>query len=163
MTTTTTTHPETTAELWTYTGIRANSGKSWTTWLDPAGRTVSYSQPKLQKRDGVIGVAYEATVSRRPREDGDGETVILYGMPAYVGGEVPDPRAAEWDALHRAAKVRLAAIRQERKLTADSPLDRALRPLLEIAGKMRTNADRDALTAIVINEMRRSWATRGAR
>ena len=48
-------------------------------------------------------------------------------------------------------------IRAERNDARRSALDEALAPLLELAGPLRTSAERDALAAYVIRKLHNAW------
>ena len=55
------------------------------------------------------------------------------------------------------AQTRLEMIRAERNAARRSALDEALAPLLELAGPLRTSAERDALAAYVLRKLHNAW------
>jgi len=84
------------------------------------------------------------------RHDG---TLTLHGTPEYAGSAADQAtRRALW-AEHTLAQTQTEASRAERDAARRNALDEALAPLLELAGGLRTGAQRDALAAYVIRKL----------
>jgi len=151
----TTTTPEKFTEHWTWAGRRLNhKDEVRAVWAGPDGTQRSYPAKYAGK---VIGGTYSVTISR----SADGATT-LWGIPVFF--EPPhvddDPQFLDWAIQDGTCMARKRLKAMERAAAKQSPLDRALEPILDIAARMRTNADRDALAAYIIREIDRSWATR---
>jgi hypothetical protein len=70
------------------------------------------------------------------------------------------PPAAPCGPEHTLAHTQVEASRAERDAARRNALDEALAPLLELAGGLRTGAQRDALAAYVIRKLHNAWNTR---
>jgi hypothetical protein len=144
--------PEPVTETWTYGGIRADKdGKKWHAWTDPAGEEHWFARTGSRM---AVGSCYTAKVTRR--DDG----ISLHGTPEYAGSQASqETRAALWT-QHTLAQTRIEALRAERDAARRNALDEAIAPLLELAGPLRTGAQRDALAAYVIRKLHSTWNTR---
>jgi len=136
--------PEPAAETWTYAGVRAGGdGERLHAWLDAGGEEMLFSRSGTRM---AVGSHYTVRVTR------DG-TVTMHGTPAYAGTRADDEtRRAAW-AEHTTAQTRLEMIRAERDDARRNALDEALAPLLELAARLRTSAERDALAAYVLRQI----------
>jgi hypothetical protein len=143
--------PEPATETWTYGGVRAgDGGKRVHAWIEPGGEELWFA------RTGAAAVASQYRVRVTRRDDG----VVVHGKPQYAGSEAdPGTRRALWTA-HTTAQARLAGIRAERSQARRNALDEAIAPLLELAGPLRTGAERDALAAYVIRRLHATWNSR---
>lgn len=142
--------PEPAAELWTYGGVRVGrAGKRVHAWITLSGEELWYTKFGA----AAVGSQYTVTVTRH-----DG-TNTVHGAPEYSGPAGPETRR-DLQAAHAIAQARLASIRAERSDARRSALDQAIAPLLDIAGTLRTSADRDALAAYVIRKLHDSWNSR---
>ena len=141
--------PEPATEVWTYGGVRVGQGgKRVHAWLDASGEELLFSRTGARM---AVGSQYTVSVSRHD------ETITLHGTPAYAGSAADEAtRRAVW-AEHTVAQTRLEMIRAERNDARRSALDEALAPLLELAGPLRTSAERDALAAYVIRKLHNAW------
>jgi hypothetical protein len=141
--------PEPATEVWTYGGVRVGQGgKRVHAWLDASGEELLFSRAGARM---AVGSQYTVGVSRH-----DG-TITLHGTPAYAGSAADEAtRRAVW-AEHTVAQTRLEMIRAERNDARRSALDEALAPLLELAGPLRTSAERDALAAYIIRKLHNAW------
>ncbi len=141
--------PEPVTELWTYGGVRVGqSGKRVHAWLDTSGEELLFSRTGARM---AVGSQYTVSVSRHD------ETITMHGTPAYAGSAADEAtRRAVWSA-HTLAQTRLEMIRAERNDARRSALDEALAPLLELAGPLRTSAERDALAAYIIRKLHNAW------
>jgi hypothetical protein len=130
-------------ERWVYAGIRVLRGKAAQAWITDSGdgETVYFSP-----RGGpVVGEIYRASVTRQ------GESVTLHGTPRYAGdGRVNHERAADLLAGQQVAQALLAVARLERAAAKRNELDAALDPLRQIARRMKTSAEKDALVAYIL-------------
>ena len=144
--------PETTTERWIYAGRRTGKGsKQIAAWIDPDGNELWYG---AKHAGSSVGAHYQAKVIRH-----EGAGITLYGEPTFIQARDPeDTRCAEWAAEDKAARTRAARATAERNAAKQDALDEALAPLLTIAGKLRTGADRDALAAYVLRAINSAWA-----
>ncbi|HLJ99128.1 MAG TPA: hypothetical protein VKU39_04380 [Streptosporangiaceae bacterium] len=132
------------AELWTYGGVRAgNGGKRVHAWIDPAGEELWFA------RTGAAAIGSHYTVSVTRREDG----ITLHGKPAYAGSDAEPGTCRALRAADAVAQATLAGLRAERSAARRNALDEAIAPLAELAGSLRTGAERDALAAYVIRKL----------
>lgn len=142
--------PDPAAELWTYGGVRVGrAGKRVHAWITPGGEELWYTRFGA----AAVGSQYTVTVTRHDAKN------IVHGNPEYSGPADPGTRR-DLQAAHAIAQARLAGIRAERSDARRSALDQAIAPLLEIAGPLRTSAERDALAAYVIRKLHDSWNSR---
>ncbi len=141
--------PEPATEVWTYGGVRVSQGgKRVHAWLDASGEELIFSRTGARM---AVGSQYTVSVSRHD------ETITLHGTPAYAGSAADEAtRRTVW-AEHTVAQTRLEMIRAERSDARRSALDEALAPLLELAGPLRTGAERDALAAYVLRKLHNAW------
>lgn len=141
--------PEPATETWTYGGVRVGKGgKRLHAWLDASGEELLFSRTGARM---AVGSQYTVSVSRHD------ETITLHGAPAYASSAAGEAtRRAVW-AAHTVAQTRLEMIRAERSAARRSALDEALAPLLELAGPLRTSAERDALAAYVLRKLCSAW------
>ena len=141
--------PEPATEVWTYGGVRVGKGgKRVHAWLDTSGEELLFSRAGARM---AVGSQYTVSVSRHD------EAITLHGTPAYAGSAADEAtRRAVW-AGHTVAQTRLEMIRAERNDARRSALDEALAPLLELAGPLRTSAERDALAAYVLRKLCNAW------
>jgi hypothetical protein len=141
--------PEPATEVWTYGGVRVGKdGKRVHAWLDASGEELLFSRTGARM---AVGSQYTVSVSRHD------ETITLHGTPACAGSAADEAtRRAVW-AEHTVAQTRLEMIRAERNAARRSALDEALAPLLELAGPLRTSAERDALAAYVLRKLHNAW------
>ena len=146
--------PEPVTETWTYGGIRADKdGKKWHAWADPAGEEHWFARTGGGRM--AVGSHYTVRVTRR--DDGG---ITLHGTPEYAGSQAGrETRAALWTE-HTLAQTRVEILRAERDAGRRNALDEAIAPLLELAGPLRTGAQRDALAAYVIRKLHNSRNTR---
>ena len=137
---------ERTTERWVYAGIRVTrQGKRAAAWIDEGGHELLFGE---RTADYVIGAAYEARVRRQ------GEGTSLYGKPRFAASRDPgDPQPAVWEVESRAAKIRLTCASRERQAAKQSALDEALAPLEEIAARLRTKDEIDALITVVTRRL----------
>jgi len=136
-----------TDEIWTYAGRRASKGKRFYAWQDPHRRERYYAKlPAI-----TIGGRYAVTVAR------EGEQVSVYGEARYTGQPVDDRARREMEALDIAAMAILAARARERNDARRKALDDAVRPLADIAAKLKFGHERDAFLAYVIRRLTREW------
>jgi hypothetical protein len=120
--------------------------------VDPAGEEHWFARTGSRT---AVGSRYTAQVTRR-----DGGAITLHGTPEYAGSQADrETRAALWTA-HTLAQTRIETLRAERDAARRNALDEALAPLLELAGPLRTGAQRDALAAYVLRKLHNAWATR---
>jgi hypothetical protein len=133
-------------ETWTYAGIRELKGKRAHCWRDPSRRELLYSD----KGSYVIGGLYSCRVNRESES-------LTRTHPQYTGERLDREERGPLDAADLAARVRLASLAQERKHAAESALDDATEPLVQIARTLRTGADRDALAAYIIRRIGTAW------
>ncbi len=138
---------ERTDEIWTYAGRRACKGKRFYAWQDPHRRERYYAKlPAI-----TIGGRYTVTVAR------EGGQVSVYGEARYTGGSVDDRARREMEALDIAAMAILAAQARERSDARRKALDDAVRPLADIAAKLKFGHERDAFLAYVIRRLAHEW------
>jgi len=136
-----------TDEIWTYAGRRASKGKRFYAWQDPHRRERYYAKlPAI-----TIGGRYTVTVAR------EGDTVSVYGEARYTGDGVDDRTRREMEALDIAAMAILAARARERNDARRKALDDAVRPLADIAAKLKFGHERDAFLAYVIRRLTHEW------
>ena len=135
-------------EIWIACGVRAISGTRYAQFLDPAGHPMVYGR-KIGRRPWRIGAAYRVTVER----DAEGKNAVIYGMPEPTGEMHEDTDAVQrWAVESMVAEQKLALAIVDRK--ARGAIDEALWPLLELAAAtIRTGAERDALTALVVRRI----------
>jgi hypothetical protein len=134
-------------ERWTFAGTRVNAkGKRVHAWLEPGGSAYLYAP----KGSPVIGGVYTVQVKRE-------DDSVRRTEPQYDGEINPDIDRAELQARDHAAKVRLAGIAAERKQGGYQALDEAIEPLVKVAAKLRTGAERDALIAYVTRRLNAAW------
>jgi hypothetical protein len=148
MTDTKTEHP---TERWIWAGKRtAQGGKLVAAWIDPDGKELWFP---ARNAGASIGATYTAEVLRKA-----GGGVSLFGTPVFAERRDPDEtRAAEWSARDSAAKAKASRATAERSDAKRDALSDAMAPLLEIAAKMRTGADKDAFIATVIRRLTATW------
>ncbi len=138
---------ERTDEIWTYAGRRAFKGKRFYAWQDPHRRERYYAKlPAI-----TIGGRYTVTVAR------EGEQVSVYGEARYTGPPVDDRARREMEALDIAAMAILAAQAREHNDARRKALDDAVRPLADIAAKLKFGHERDAFLAYVIRRLTHEW------
>jgi hypothetical protein len=132
-------------ETWTYAGVRVGKGgRRVHAWLDADGEELLFTRTGARM---AVGSHYTVSVTRHQT------TITLHGTPAYAGMTADAAtRRACW-AEHTVAQTRLEMIRAERSAARRSALDEALAPLLELAGPLRTGAERDALAAYVLRKI----------
>jgi hypothetical protein len=156
----TTTAPEPVTEVWSYMGVRrAADGKRMFAWRLPDGTMAYFGKG----RRCVLGGRYEVQVSRRPDKDGD-VIITRHGDPGYAGHDDPDTELVrQWRAEEAAADARMAAEARERRAQGNDALDELLDPLVELASRLRTGADRDAFLAHVIRRISHAaWDRKGS-
>jgi hypothetical protein len=134
------------------------------------------------RRPGRCGQPVDASV---PNQDGTGD-VVLYptgrGPGAVIGALYPvwvdchDPGATirgtpqvhrgkvartelrvQWAARDIATHTRMSAQRWERTAARHNDLDELTEPLRQVAGKLRTGADRDAFIAHILRRLISTW------
>jgi len=137
-------------EVWAYAGIRVNTkGKRFHAWIDQAGAGTQLTYTDSGR--WIVGGLYDVRVAR----DSSGVTRTY---PKWAGSHVADrDLLLEWSARDAAARARLAALARERSALKQDALDEALQPLLDIAAKLRVQADRDAFLATIIRRVGRAW------
>src|SRR5438309_4257700 len=94
----------------------------------------------------VIGGAYTVRITE------DDTHTVKHGDAQYQGyraDAATSERVAQWEAEDHLARIQAATERLERRHAMESALDEALAPVLDIARKLRTRADRDAYAAMV--------------
>jgi hypothetical protein len=146
-------------EKWVFGGVRVSrDGTRLYAWIDPSGTELLYKP----SGSPVVGSIYTARITRGVDDDGD-PRVTCHGEPEYTGDGYVDPeQRRELFAQDSVARTRLAMLRAERASERRDALDEALEPLVEIAAKLRTGADRDAFAAYVLRKINLAWA-RGPR
>ena len=145
------------AEQWRWMGARiGKDGKQSNLWLDAKGRE-RWFPVKRTTEGGQPGGWYTAEVTRA-----EGETVTLHGRPEFArAAERGDEDAARWAAEDRVARVEMRRLALERSARRRDPLDEALAPLLEIAARLRTGNERDALGVYVLRRInQQAWISR---
>lgn len=139
-------------ERWVCAGVRVFEGsKRMMAWQRPeeTGRLRYFDDKGVH---WVTGGIYRVSVS-----DGEEGRVIRHGEPSYVALHGDEELRAQLRAEEHAAKAALEALARERRDAKSDALEDAMLPLLRIAGKMRTRAQRDAFTAHVINRLNQAW------
>ena len=145
--------PEPVTETWTYGGIRADKdGKKWHAWPTRPAKSTGSPAPAIAGWPSAAATpprSPAATAGRSPctappstpvpARPGNPRRLVDRAHPGPDPDRVPARRA---DAARRDA------------------LDEAFAPLLELAGPLRTGAQRDALAAYVIRKLHSAWATR---
>jgi hypothetical protein len=139
---------------WKCMGVREFDGKQAIYWLDGDGKTRVFTDRDVYVTGGVYRVEFQRT---------DNGGVMRKGQPFYVGDRLAfdDPQLIEWRAAETAAKAILKSKSVERKHAAQNKavLDELLDPLAELAKTMRTQPERDAFTAHIINRVTKAWWT----
>jgi len=156
-----------TPEVWVCLGTRLGKSNAPITYWHPAPLPETASQAERDalaykgQSKYVVGGEYRVRVTRKP-EGGISMHKIDGESPKYLGKFVDDARRAHWSALERIAETRLAQIRRERRHGSkeQDPLRAALIPLQQIAASLRTEADKQALTAVVIQALHDAWSGR---
>lgn len=95
----------------------------------------------------ATGSAYTATVTRTA----DG--VTLHGDPVYSDQDVPRELRQDLWAADTAARAKLSHLTMERNAAKKNALDEAIQPLADIVGKIRTNPERNAVIAHILNRL----------
>jgi hypothetical protein len=134
-------------EVWTYAGRRESNGKRYYAWQDGQGQERYYAKVAA----GVVGGKYVLMVTR------DGERVSVYPEPRYTGDRVDQAIRREMEALDIAATAVLAAQALDRNDARRKALDDAVKPLAEVAAKLRIGHERDAFLAYVIRRLSGRW------
>jgi hypothetical protein len=144
--------PPHTTERWIYGGLRMLNTGTVHAWLpEPAaGRPLPeelWYRVKA-KGDWMVGGIYTATVTRA------GQRVQLYGSPGPWLQRFEDREAvARLEVLDRAARDEIAHNALKRRAAKDPALATAIRPLLELAAGLRTDAQVRALLAYVTEQI----------
>jgi hypothetical protein len=129
-------------QRWVCLGRRWVAGRKrlYTVWRSTADGTDRY----YAGLPGVVGGQYEVTVSR----DGDSRTV--HGTPVFTDrADPPDDEVGAWEVADRAAYAAHRAHALQASAKRSSEVDTALVPLLRIAARLTSYADRDALVRYV--------------
>lgn len=134
-------------EVWTFAGRRESDGKRYYAWQDGHGEERYYA--KVQAH--AIGGKYALLVTRT------GEQVSVYPEARYTGERVDEGTRREMEALDIAAVALLAAQARDRNDARRKALDDAIRPLADIAAKLRFGHERDAFLAYVIRRLSQRW------
>ena len=147
------TEPETTEEIWLFTGSRrGRSGKRIHGWLPQPDNDLDHELYFSAKGHRAVGSEYTVQVRRHP----DG-AVTMYGSPVYHGRHDNDTLRARVEARHRAAETELRREQLERSDKRASALNEALEPLVTLSEELRAT-ERDAFLAFVIRRITRPWA-----
>lgn len=144
--------PEPTVEQWIFGGVRVLNDKRVHAWIDKE-ITPETGRERLYTAKGkfVIGGVYEVKISR------DGGKMAMIGEPKYTGETANyEDRRLLW-AKESAALTRLSALSRERNDAKQNALDEAMEPLIEVARKLRTGAEKDALVAYIIRRIYSPW------
>jgi hypothetical protein len=140
--------PSRTSERSIYGGLRVLKAGTVHAWIPepPAGQRLPEELWYRFKASGhwTVGGIYTATVARTGRH------VELYGSPGPWMQRFDDREAvARLEVLDRTARDQIARTVQERRAAKDPALATAIRPLLEVAAGLRTDAQVRALLAYV--------------
>jgi len=143
--------PETVTEIWTFAGRRLDAkGRAHHEWIPSEGETLWFKVTGSY----VIGGRYDVQVIHHPA----GGT-SMRGVPTYIRPIQDTEQIAVWEAQDKASQTTAAVLRRERSAAASSELDRALGPLLTIAARMKTQAEIDALVAMVTRKIVTTYNT----
>lgn len=142
----------TTTERWIYGGVRVLNAGTVHAWIpEPgAGQQLSDELWYRLKAGGhwVIGGVYTATVAR------SAQRVQLHGSPGPWLHRFADRDAvARLEVLDRSARDEIARTALQRRAAKDPALAAAIRPLLELAAGLRTDAQVRALLAYVTEQV----------
>lgn len=147
-------------EVWAYAGQRLmDDGSIAYAWFADEGRSDKEMLFTRKRKGLTVGYLYTVKVTRTE------DTTSIIGEPALESTwrgptHVEDPRPA-WVARDEAVKQHLTQKRLVNAAAkAESDLDAAIKPLLEIAKQLRTTTERNALTAHVIGAMGTVWFRR---
>jgi hypothetical protein len=138
-------------EQWVYAGVRDNAGKRSHAWIDEQDVERWYSD----KSTFVIGGIYDVKVSRTPGTSTPDS--VRRATPVYTGQKVDQAQRQAMFTQDHLAKVSLARALAERKDAKVDELERALRPLIDIAATLRSQYDRDAFAALVLRQINTAW------
>jgi hypothetical protein len=142
------TEPEPQTEKWIFGGYRVGQGgKRLHAWVDPAGQQLGF------KASGrfVVGSVYAARVTRA------GDTVSLYGRPAYTGDRCNDDALLdELSARHRAAETALTLAARQRADKRRDPVEQAIDRLAELAAHVPAS-QRTGFAIYVTVRLLRTW------
>jgi len=144
--------PPRTSERWIYGGLRVLKAGTVHAWIPepPAGGPLPEELWYRFKASGhwTVGGIYTATVVRTERH------VELYGSPGPWLQRFDDQEAVvRLEVLDRAARDQIARTALERRAAKDPALASAIRPLLQVAGSLRTDAQVRALLAYVTEQI----------
>ena len=82
----------------------------------------------------------------------------MHGAPQFHRSQVAGVELrVEWAARDLATRARLAGQRRERAAARHNDLDELIEPLRQVAAKLRTGADRDALVAHFPGRLISTW------
>lgn len=135
--------PAPATERWLCLGRRQRADG---TGLATAWRSLTDGQERLYlKLTGVVGGEYDITVSH------SGDRTSVHGQPVYAGqaDDVDPAQVGAWKAADQAAYAADRARLLEASARRRNELDEALRPVLEIAARLTSFGDRDALARYV--------------
>jgi hypothetical protein len=141
-----------TSERWIYGGLRVLKAGTVHAWIPepPVGQGLPDEVWYRFKTSGhwTVGGIYTATVARTGRQ------VELYGSPGPWLQRFDDRDAvARLEVLDRTARDQIARTALERRAAKDPALAAAIRPLLEVAARLRTDAQVRALLAYVTEQI----------
>jgi hypothetical protein len=146
--------PPPSEEFWLYAGRRiGRTGQPVDAWVpneDGTGDVVLYAAGRGPGH--VVGASYRVRVDRHD------PGTMMHGAPEFHRGQVASMELrVEWAARDMATRARLSAQRRERAAARHNDLDELIEPLRQVAAKLRTAADRDALVAHVLRRLISTW------
>lgn len=146
-------------ETWHYMGKRA-SRKNTLLFMfeDQTGRRLAFS---AVRNVNVIGGEYEVVTQRTVKgmADESEASVTMWSNPEWTGARHPvTDRVLDWEREDAQARQDVERVRREKDEGKRTELSLALDPIVKIAKRCRTRAEREALIATVVGEILRAGA-----
>lgn len=129
-------------EEWTYGGLRIFQGKRVHIWIDQNDQELHYSEGGSFLVGGIYAVETERTAD-----------VLRRRRPRFTGRQVPREQRQLFMASDKVTRTYLERLAMQQRMLQADAFEQAVKPLIRLSRQFKSQSERDALAAMVLQRI----------